>query len=88
MSTTSFRLDEDLEEKLDDVASKLDRSKNCIINDALRFYIEREERRERMLQETEEGMADIEAGRTISGDEVINWLETWGSESELEAPEI
>ncbi len=87
MGTTSFRLDEDLHERLDSIASKLRRSKGWIINDALRFYIEREERRQRMLEETEEAIADIEAGRIVSGDEVMKWLETWGTKNEIQAPE-
>ena len=86
MSTTSFRLDENLQDQLDSMALKLRRSKGWIINDALRLYIEREERKERMLKETEEAIADIEAGRIVSGDEVMQWLETWGTESEMQAP--
>ena len=87
MTTTSFRLDGDLEGKLDDVAQSLRRSKSWIINDALRHYIEREERRQRMLRETEEAMADLEAGRIVSGEAVMSWLESWGTESETEAPQ-
>ncbi len=45
MSTTSFRLDDDLQEKLDVTAARLQRSKGWLINDALRQYIEREERK-------------------------------------------
>ena len=87
MTTTSFRLDKDLEGKLDDVAQSLRRSKSWIINDALRHYIEREERRQRMLRETEEAIADLEAGRIVSGEEVMSWLESWGTELETEAPQ-
>lgn len=86
MSTTSFRLDDDLEEKLDTTAAKLRRTKGWIINDALRQYIAHEERRLQMLQETEEAIADIEAGRVVSGEEVMKWLETWGTKKERKAP--
>lgn len=88
MSTTSFRLDDDLQEKLDITAARLRRSKGWIINDALRQYIEREERKQRMLEETEEAIADIQAGRVVSGEEVMKWLETWGTSSEMKAPEV
>ena len=37
---------DDLQEKLDTTATRLQRSKGWIINDALRQYIEREERKE------------------------------------------
>jgi len=86
MSTTSFRLDDDLEDKLNTTAAKLRRTKGWIINDALRQYIAREERRLQMLQETEEAIADIEAGRVVSGEEVMEWLETWGTKKERKAP--
>lgn len=86
MSTTSFRLDDDLEEKLETTATRLRRSKGWIINDALRHYIAREELRIKMLEETEEAIADIEAGRVVSGEEVMKWLETWGTTTEGKAP--
>jgi len=86
MSTTSFRLDDDLEDKLNTTAAKLRRTKGWIINDALRQYIAREERRLQMLQETEEAIADIEAGRVVSGEEVMEWLESWGTKKERKAP--
>lgn len=88
MSTTSFRLDKELQEKLDATATRLQRSKGWIINDALRRYIEREERKQRMLEETEEAVADIQAGRVFSGEEVMKWLETWGTSNETTAPEV
>lgn len=82
MSTTSFRLDEDLQEKLDSTAARLKRTKGWLINEAVRQYIEREELRARMLSETLEAVADIEAGRIVSSSEVLNWLKTWGTEAE------
>jgi predicted transcriptional regulator len=52
MSTTSFRLDDDLQEKLDTAANRLQRSKGWIINDALRQYIEQEERKQKTLEDS------------------------------------
>jgi len=71
MSTSSFRLDNDLEEKLEVTAVKLQRTKGWIINEALRQYMAREEQKLRMLQETQEAIADIEAQRVVSGEEVM-----------------
>lgn len=87
MSTTSFRIDDDLEKKLDDIAQKLKRSKSWIINDALKTYIEQEERKQQMFKDTEEAIADIEAGRIVSGKEVMEWLESWGTQNEKPAPQ-
>lgn len=88
MSTTSFRMDDELVPQLDEIAQSLRRSKSWIINDALRLYIEREQRRQQMLRETEEALADLEANRLLSGEEVMNWLETWGTDHEIEAPKL
>ncbi|HYX15977.1 MAG TPA: ribbon-helix-helix protein, CopG family [Nostoc sp.] len=88
MSTTSFRLDDDLEKKLEVTATKLQRTKGWIINDALRQYIAREEQKLRMLEETTEAIADIQAQRVVSGDQVMKWLETWGTATEASAPKI
>lgn len=86
MSTTSFRLDDDLQEKLDTAANRMKRSKGWVINEALRRYIEQEELKHRMWEETQEALADIEASRVVSGEEVMKWLETWGTAAETEAP--
>lgn len=88
MSTTSFRLDDDLEEKLEVTATKLQRTKSWIINDALRQYIAREEQKLRMLEQTQEAIADIQAQRVVSGEEVMKWLETWGTATEATPPKI
>ena len=86
MTTTSFRLDDDLEEQLQAIATTLRRSKGWIINDALRLYLAREEQKQQMLKETEEAIADLEAGRVVSGREVAKWLSTWGTDEESAAP--
>jgi hypothetical protein len=33
------------------------------------------------------GLADFEAGRFVSHDKVVAWLESWGTEDELPVPE-
>ena len=35
-----------------------------------------------------EGLADIAAGRTVSGEAVKRWLRSWGKPDELPAPKI
>jgi predicted transcriptional regulator len=86
MSTTSFSIDNDLQYKLEATSNRLKRTKGWIINEALRQYIEQEDRKLKMLEETKEAIADIEASRIISGEEVMQWLESWGSFQEKAAP--
>ena len=82
MTKINFRLDDDLENKLNSIAKNLSRSKSWIINDALRLYIIREEQMQQMLDETEEALVDLEAGRIVSSQEVMQWLETWETDDE------
>ena len=35
-----------------------------------------------------EGLADIAAGRVVSGEAVKRWLRSWGSADELPAPKV
>lgn len=86
MGMTSVQMPEDLMQRLEVAAERLRRSKGWIINDALREYLEREERRAQRLKETREALADLEAGELIEGDEVLTWLDSWGTADEGEPP--
>lgn len=87
MSMTSVRMPDDLMERLGQTAERLRRSKGWIINDAVREYLEREERKADMLAQTREALADVEGGRLVDGQAVMDWLESWGKSSEKDAPE-
>jgi predicted transcriptional regulator len=34
----------------------------------------------------EEGLADVKAGRLVDGDQVLRWLDSWGTDHELPSP--
>ena len=38
--------------------------------------------------DAEEGLADIRAGRVLDGDKVLRWIDSWGTEHEIEAPQL
>jgi predicted transcriptional regulator len=76
----------ELLDQLSRTAEKLRRSKGWIINDAVREYLAREERKTQMLAETREALADIKAGRVVEGSTVMDWLDTWGSDEEKAPP--
>jgi predicted transcriptional regulator len=77
---------DDLLERLDATATRLRRSKGWIINDAVREYLEREDQRQRRDQETREALAELDAGHVVDGDEVLAWIDSWGSKNEREPP--
>jgi predicted transcriptional regulator len=86
MGMTSVRMPDDLMERLDATAARLRRSKGWVINDAVREYLEREELQQRRDQETREALVELEAGSLVDGDDVVAWLDSWGSDNELEPP--
>jgi len=86
MGTTSVRMPDELLQRLEQAAAKLRRSKGWIIKDAVEAYLAREERKAQRLEETREALADIENGQVVSGDEILEWLESWGTENEKVLP--
>lgn len=88
MAMTSVRMPDDLAERLEQTARLMRRAKGWVINEAVREYVEREERRQQMLRETQEGLDDIDAGRVVDGEAVMAWLESWGTDHELEPPKL
>jgi predicted transcriptional regulator len=86
MGMTSVRVPDDMLSRLESTAARLRRSKGWIINDALREYLEREERRVQRLAETRQALGEVDAGDLVEGDEVLAWLDSWGVPDEHEAP--
>lgn len=86
MAMTSVRMSDELMHKLEEVAEKLRRSKGWIINDAVRNYVEQAEKEAQRLEQTLEGLEDLKAGRVVEGQEVMDWIESWGTPGEKEPP--
>ena len=86
MGVTTVRLQPDLEESLDAVATRLHRTKSWLINQALREYIDREAQAEVRWRETLAAIDSVEAGRVVPGDKVHDWLRSWGTAKEKGAP--
>lgn len=86
MGVTSIRLQPEIESPLEELAAKLDRSKNYIINQAIREYIERQSVEDQRWSETLEALSSIKSGSSLPEEEVNAWLENWGSGEELSPP--
>lgn len=87
MSVTSIRLQPDLEEPLEALSKKLDRSKNYIINQAVKEFVAQQEQAEKRWQETLPALESVAAGGTVPADKVFEWLRSLGTDSELPKPE-
>lgn len=87
MSVTSIRLQNDLEAPLDKLAKKTSRSKNWIINEALKQYLVQQAEDEKRWQMTLEALESASAGNIVDGEKVHAWLKTWGTDNEQESPD-
>ncbi|VAW80293.1 hypothetical protein MNBD_GAMMA12-1928 [hydrothermal vent metagenome] len=87
MGVTSIRLQPEIEAPLEKLAEKLDRSKNYLINQAIREFIERKVSRDKRWSETLEAIQSVRSGNTVNEEEVSKWLESWGADNELNPPE-
>ena len=86
MGVTSIRLQPEIEKPLESLAKKLDRSKNYLINQAIKEFIERKSIDEKRWSETIEAIASVKVGKVVAEENVNKWLESWGSESEIKPP--
>jgi predicted transcriptional regulator len=85
---TSVKLDDELKSRIQHLAVIRHRSAHWIMREAIRDYVEREEARESVKQEAlASWTAYQETGRHLSGQEVRDWLSTWGTDKETEIPE-
>ena len=88
MGVTSIRLRPEIENPLEELATKLDRSKNYLINQAIKEFIDRKSTDEKRWSETLEAIDSVKAGKLVNEDEVNAWLNSWGSDDELNPPKI
>ena len=88
MGVTSVRLQPEIESPLEDLAKKLDRSKNYLINRAIKEFLSRQSLEELRWVETLEALESVKSGKYIDETEVNEWLESWGTGNELEPPKV
>jgi predicted transcriptional regulator len=72
-----------LAEKVDQLASRLERSRGWIIKQALSAWIEQEEERRRL---TLEALADVDTGNVIDHQAVQAWADSLDTDSPLPVP--
>lgn len=92
MTTTTthpvaIKIDIDIKERVKRLADARHRTPHWMMREAIRQYVEREEKREAFRQNALKAWQEHqETGLHVTGDEVQAWLETWGTDNELPAP--
>ncbi len=72
-----------LAEKVDQLATRLERSRGWIVKQALAAWIDQEEERSRL---TREALDDVDAGRVIDHQAVQAWADSLGTPNPLPVP--
>jgi len=86
MGVTSVRLNSEVEAPLDKLAQRLDRSKNYLINQAVKEFIARQVMEDSRWEDTLKVLASIKEGKLIDESEVTSWIKSWGTDSESSPP--
>lgn len=72
-----------LAEKVEAMASRLERSRGWVMKQALAAWVDQEEERHRM---TLEALEDIDAGRVIDHQAITAWADSLGTDKPLPSP--
>ncbi len=84
---TTIKIDQDTKARVKRLADARHRTPHWMILEAVRQYVEKEEKREAFRQDGIQAWNEHqETGLHVTGDEVIAWLDTWGEANEQAAP--
>jgi len=86
MGVTSVRLQPEIENPLEKLANKLDRSKNYLINQAIKEFLARKSLEDKKWVETLEALDSVKSNRAVAEQDVNEWLDSWGKDNEIKPP--
>jgi predicted transcriptional regulator len=88
MGVTSIRLNTEVEAPLEELSQKLDRSKNYIINQAIKEFVARQLMDDARWSDTLSALESVKSGKMVDENKVTAWLESWGSKDEKTPPGV
>jgi RHH-type transcriptional regulator, rel operon repressor / antitoxin RelB len=83
-ATLTVQLPAEIDARLESLARTASVSKSRLAADAIAAWLDAQEHQ---LAKIREGLADAKAARVVAHDEVVRWLESWGTEDELPPPQ-
>lgn len=84
----SIKLDDEMKARIRALAEQRQRSPHWIMKEAIRQYVENEEARSSFEREALASWHHYrETGLHLTGQEVQDWLKSWGTDEETDAPE-
>ncbi len=88
MGVTSVRLQPEIENPLEQLAAKLDRSKSYLINQAIKEFLARKSFDDKKWNEALEALDSVKSNKVVDEQEVNEWLDSWGKDNEKKSPKI
>lgn len=82
-TTLSLEIPLEIDEQLQRLAKATGQTTTWLAQEALRSFTDLYEWQTRAIRQ---GMADADTGHTVAHEEVVTWLESWGTDDELPAP--
>jgi predicted transcriptional regulator len=87
MTSKAVKLDDETCTRLAALGTVRKRTTHWLMKEAIRQFLDREEKIEEIRRDTMERWARYEStGKTVDHDQVGAWLETWGTDREDECP--
>jgi len=84
----AIKLESDMRNRIAKLARTRKNSSHALMKEAIHEYVEREEKREAFHQEAMQAWEEYkETGLHVTGEEIIDWLITWGTEHEKAVPQ-
>jgi RHH-type rel operon transcriptional repressor/antitoxin RelB len=82
-ATITIRVDQELKDRLESQAEVQKRSKSFLANEAIQDYLDVQEWQ---IAGIEKAIRSLNAGHGIPHEDVMNWVQSWGSDKELPKP--
>lgn len=84
---TLLKLNDELKDKVQHLAELKNRTAHWIMCEAIRSYIDKEVSKENFKKEALESWENYQETKLhLTGNEVLDWLNSWGTENEQKAP--
>lgn len=84
--TKVVKLDINIKERLDRLGIHKQRSTHWLMKEAIVRYLDQEEHNEQIKQETLLRWEEAENEKIVSHKAMIQWLDTWGTDTESKRP--
>lgn len=82
MPTLTAHVSDELIKEIDSVSQRLDRSRAWVVKEAVREYLDQRAEDQKRWDETLEAIEAADRGEVIPAEEVMGWVETWGTPGE------